>query len=131
MGKNTPNQIKEVSVFCDYAADGLWVNGIAADLNDLLLDLDVFIDDFDELNQALNKWQTLYESFELFRPDRDLEKIKTSDDYKTFEKLGVKIVKRIREIVPDDIPVYYWDEIRFYKFEVLPDGTFLDVTPTI
>ena len=131
MEKNTQNQIKEVSVFCDYTADGLWINGIAADLNDLLLDLDVFIDDFDELNQALNKWQTLYESFELFRPDRDLEKIKASDDYKTFEKLGVKIAKRIREIVPDDIPVYYWDEIRFYKFEVLPDGTFLDITPTI
>ena len=123
------NEIKAIGVFCDYTADGLWINGFATDLENLLKELNITIPDFKELNEKINKWQLMFEKFNFYLPESNIEAIRESKEYQEFQKLGEEIARRIREIVPDNILVYYWDEAYDRKYAILPEGDFIDITP--
>ena len=119
------HEIKEVNVFCDYSADGLWIDGAYSNLEDLLDELNITIPDFKELNEKINKWQEQYEQFEFYLPEYN---IKDTKEYKEFDKTGREIALRIRQIVPDNIKVTYWDEANLKKYSITPDGKFQDIT---
>jgi hypothetical protein len=71
----------------------------------------------------------MYENFDLYSSKASCELTKQTSEFQNFLSLGKKIAKRIREIVPEYIDVYYWDEGNDYRYRILSDGSFQENTP--
>lgn len=101
-------EIKIISVFCDYSADGLWVNGASDDLRGLCEDLKLPYDEV--LGARIFEWQMVYEKFDFWSASADSNAVYGSDLYKNWEMEGRLIAIEIRKIIPLGIEVEYMDE---------------------
>jgi len=100
--------IKTISVFCDYAADGLWVDGASDDLEGLCKDINIPFDPI--LNIRIRAWQDQYEEWDFFSGKVSYDTIYATPEFKAWNAEGLKIAKVIRDIVPGEIEVEYLDE---------------------
>jgi hypothetical protein len=103
--------INEITVMCDYSADGIWINGVAADLEIIAEDLDMEYDDkLKQLQKKLDDWQYRYEQFDFWSDRADTKKIYATPEFKQFLQIGEEIAYEIRELMPEDISVIYFHE---------------------
>jgi len=102
---------EEITVMCDYAADGIWVNGAASEMGLIAEDFNMEYDDkLKKLQEKLDKWQDMYEEFDFWSDKADAEKTYATPEFKEFLKLGEELAYEVREIIPKDIPVIYFKE---------------------
>jgi hypothetical protein len=120
-------EIKYISVYCDYAADGIWVNGCASDIKMLVRDLNLDVDVSDLYDEFYN-WQLQFESFNLYDPALDIDAFEKTEKFQEFEKKGKELAFKVRKLVPEKYPVYYFEETRPYqRYEVKINGEFIPV----
>ncbi len=99
-----------ITIMADYAAFGLWENGAAIDADYLTEDLNFLKEFVDSIRGPLEKWQNMYEDFDLYTSREESQKVYDSDDFKTFEKLGKWIFKEFLALDQDDYIIEYFDE---------------------
>ena len=104
-------KIKEITVMCDYCADGLWVEGAASDLKSIMKDLEIPFDTkAKSLSDSLKKWQETYENFNFWSPIVNYDEIYSSEEFKEFLIEGEEIAYKVREIIPKEISIIYFKE---------------------
>jgi hypothetical protein len=104
-------KIKEITVMCDYCADGLWVEGAASDLESILKELEIPFDaKAESLSDSLKKWQETYENFDFWSPMANYSEVYSSDEFKDFLNEGEEIAYKVREIIPKEISIIYFKE---------------------
>jgi len=116
---------KEITVMTDYSADGLWWDGSAIDIDYLAKEFIIDTKDIEQLRIDIDTWQSMYESFSFWNPEVDDNEIRQTEEFQSFLKLGKKIAKHIRKIIPSDIEVIYFDEEIPARFFVKEDGEFI------
>ena len=109
-----------LSVFADYAATGIWIDGACADYDELSnLGFD------DDICQAvipmLEQYQNLYESFDFWSEDADYEKTYKLPAYKEYIRLGEDIFKILSNNSPEQIMVEYLDERTGIRYILIND----------
>ena len=114
----------QVTVMCDYAADGLWIEGAATDAKDIATTFGIPWEKMEPISNQIDIWQGIYEDFDFWSNESDPKLIKESSKFKEFLKLGEKIAIQIRGILPDEVEVIYFDDGIPARFYVLPDGQF-------
>jgi len=113
--------MKRVTVMCDYCADGLWEDGIATDAEILGKELNWTAFEIGEIGHKAALWQEEYESFDLWDPKLDIKKLKDTEQFQSFIEYGINLSRRVRELVPPDIEVGFFNDFdnRWY---VVPFG---------
>jgi len=116
------SRCKKIEVFCDYLADGLWCDGAAIDIEELSEKFNLPSKETKYLKSLIDKWQAMYEEFDFWNseesyPDR-YAKIHSSDEFREFSRLGTIITNMIRDVLPKEIPVIYFDELTCKRFLV-------------
>jgi hypothetical protein len=110
MKKYAKDEVKEITVMCDYCADGLWENGAAINVEILAEDLGLNYEDLLDLESDIDDWQAMYEDFDFWSDRASPEKTYSTPEFKRFLELGEKIAYEVRKIVPEEIPVIYFKE---------------------
>jgi hypothetical protein len=87
-----------ITVMCDYCADGLWFNGSAIDAEMLYTDFGFEKKDLKKFTKRIEKWQDMYEGFNLYTSKEDSDEEYTTKEFKEFAKLGKKIFRHLKEI---------------------------------
>jgi len=112
------NYKKVVSVFCDYCATGIWIDGSSASFEcleeigfDHLKTQHVFPD--------LERYQELYEGFDFYSNKADYAKIYASDDFKEYKELGLKIFTELDKVSPYNVLVEHLDEKTGERFIII------------
>ena len=104
-----------ISIFCDYCAWGLWLDGAAIDADYLKEDLDFPEEFVDRIREPIERWQNMYEGFNLYTSEEESNEVYASSHFKEFEELGLEIADLFRELNP---------KIRDkYNFEYLDERT--------
>ena len=103
-----------IKVMCDYCADGLWLNGaaVSAEIIPELEELEYLsIPPAPEsLIHKISEWQELYEGFEFYDFRVDDKEIVSRPEYKKFLEMGPIITKEVRQWLPPEIEVVYFNE---------------------
>ncbi len=116
---------KCITVMCDYCADGLWEDGAAIDADILAEDFEIPKEIMEPIAKRLSDWQAMYENFDFWSAEADYEKIRSTPEFREFTKLGTELAREIRDILPDNIDVIYYDESQPARFYVQKNGEFV------
>jgi len=123
------DKINSITIMCDYCADGLWVNGTATNLNDLILELglnnntaerNAFLN---ELGADIDIWQLQYEDFD-FWSSQATNAVYDTQKFKDFISFGFDIFKRMHHLIQKNHPeilVEFFDESDSHRYIIL-DG---------
>ncbi len=106
---------KVISIFCDYCADGLWLNGAAIDATYLEDDLNWDKEFVARITPMLDKWQEMYEGFNFYSSLKMSQIIYKSPKFKEFEKLGLEIYEEMK--------AYEQDPNNYHIIEYLDEKT--------
>jgi len=125
--KNLYNDKKchNITIMCDYCADGLWRNGAAIDIDMLQEEFNLSDKDTERLREKIDSWQEMYEQFDFWSAEVNPKETYKTDEFREFERLGTEIAKEVREVLPEDTPVIYFDEMSAKRYIVQPDGEFI------
>jgi len=115
----------DITIMADYCADGLWRNGAAIDTDILKEEFNIPDNIADHLEKKIAKWQEMYEQFDFWSEKANSEETYKTDEFREFERLGTEIAKEVRKILPEDIPVIYFDEITGKRYIVQSNGEFI------
>ncbi len=110
---NKEKEKHTITLMADYCADGLWYDGEAIDADYLKEDLDFPKKFIDKIKGLIERWQNMYEGYNLYTSGEETQKIYDSDDFKEFEKLGLEIFGIFRELdqdIKDKFNFEYFDE---------------------
>ncbi len=99
-----------ITIMADYCADGLWENGAAIDADYLTEDLNFSQEFVDSVRGPLEKWQNMYEGYNLYTSKEESQKVYDSEDFKEFEKLGEQIFDIFLALNQDEYIIEYFDE---------------------
>jgi hypothetical protein len=98
------NNFIKIKIMSDYSADGLWKDEIAIDINDLPQNLLY-------LKNRIDKWQYLFESFNLYNKEKiELKIFENSILFKNWITEGLKIAIKINNSLGYKYNVYYFIE---------------------
>jgi hypothetical protein len=119
------DRITEITVMCDYSADGIWANGGATDLELIAEELNMpYNSKWKSIQNELYDWQSKYENFDFWSDKADYEKTYNTQEFKKFLEQGKKIAFEVRDIIPNNIDVIYFSEGRpNARYCVNTDGT--------
>jgi len=95
----------EITIMCDYCADGLWLNGGAISINHLPKNVRF-------LEKRILDWQYKYEFFYNFN------NLRTSKKFKKHVKEGYDIACILRNILPSRYKVIYFDERNAKRYTI-------------
>jgi len=109
-----------LTVMCDYTADGLWLDGAATDV-DQLIEEGFVPESFNKYKDRLEHWQQVYEHFDFWSGKVKSDDIISSKEFKTFLEEGLKLFKDIDTFVKENnlnLEVEYFNEEDHTRYKI-------------